>query len=65
MLALGVIVSMFSAITVTRTFLKALVGTTALQHLWLFGSDVAAAREAAAADRFPRVTGGSVGGSET
>ena len=46
-LALGVIVSMFSAITVTRTFLKALVGTTALQHLWLFGSDVAEAREAA------------------
>ena len=48
-LALGVLVSMFSAITVTRTFLHALVGTTVMRHLWLFGSDVAAARGAAPA----------------
>jgi preprotein translocase subunit SecD len=43
-LALGVFVSLFSAIVVTRTFLKALVGTTAMQHLWLFGTDVVTAR---------------------
>ncbi len=46
-LALGVLVSMFSAITVTRTFLRVLVGTTAMRHLWLFGSDVEAARRPA------------------
>ena len=43
-LALGVLVSMFSAILVTRTFLRALVGTPVMQHLWLFGADVAEAR---------------------
>lgn len=43
-LALGVLVSMFSAITVTRTFLHALVGTPVMRHLWLFGSDVENAR---------------------
>ncbi len=43
-LALGVAVSMFSAIIVTRTFLKALVGTAVMRHLWLFGSDVVTAR---------------------
>jgi preprotein translocase subunit SecD len=43
-LALGVLVSMFSAITVTRTFLHALVGTPVMRHLWLFGSDVEEAR---------------------
>jgi preprotein translocase subunit SecD len=48
-LALGVLVSMFSAIIVTRTFLRALVGTTVMRHLWLFGSDVAEARQTAAA----------------
>jgi preprotein translocase subunit SecD len=45
-LALGVLVSMFSAITVTRTFLMALVGTPVMRHLWLFGHDVEAARQA-------------------
>ncbi|MPZ49913.1 MAG: protein translocase subunit SecD [Dehalococcoidia bacterium] len=45
-LALGVLVSMFSAITVTRTFLHMLVGTPVMRHLWLFGSDVAEARQA-------------------
>jgi preprotein translocase subunit SecD len=43
-LALGVFVSMFSAITVTRTFLHALIGTPVMRHLWLFGSDVEEAR---------------------
>jgi preprotein translocase subunit SecD len=48
-LALGVLVSMFSAITVTRTFLHVLIGTPVMRHLWLFGSDVAEARQAAGA----------------
>jgi preprotein translocase subunit SecD len=43
-LALGVLVSMFSAIFVTRTFLRALIGTNVMQHLWLFGHDVEEAR---------------------
>ena len=46
-LALGVLVSMFSAITVTRTFLHVLVGSPVMRHLWLFGSDVEQARGAA------------------
>jgi preprotein translocase subunit SecD len=45
-LALGVVVSMFSAITVTRTFLQVLIGTPVMRHLWLFGSDVEEARRA-------------------
>jgi preprotein translocase subunit SecD len=48
-LGLGVVVSMFSAIIVTRTFLHALIGTTVMQHLWLFGSDVQGARQPAPA----------------
>jgi preprotein translocase subunit SecD len=52
-LALGVLVSMFSAITVTRTFLHALVGSSVMRHLWLFGADVEEARNAATT---PRVT---------
>jgi preprotein translocase subunit SecD len=47
-LALGVAVSMFSAITVTRTFLHVLIGTPVMRHLWLFGSDVVEARQALA-----------------
>jgi preprotein translocase subunit SecD len=43
-LILGVLVSMFSAIVVTRTFLRLLVGTTVMQHLSLFGADVVEAR---------------------
>ena len=45
-LALGVLVSMFSAIIVTRTFLHTLVGTSVMRHLWLFGDDVEEARHA-------------------
>ena len=58
-LALGVLVSMFSAITVTRTFLHVLIGTSVMRHLWLFGSDVVDARETALAGTFPRVSGGT------
>jgi preprotein translocase subunit SecD len=43
-LALGVGVSMFSAIFVTRTFLRTLIGTNVMQHTWLFGHDVQEAR---------------------
>jgi preprotein translocase subunit SecD len=43
-LALGVLVSMFTAITVSRTLLHGLVGSSAMRHLWLFGSDVEEAR---------------------
>jgi preprotein translocase subunit SecD len=43
-LALGVAVSMFSAILVTRTLLQTLIGTNVMQHLWLFGHDVEEAR---------------------
>jgi preprotein translocase subunit SecD len=50
-LALGVIVSMFSAITVTRTFLHALLGFPVMQHLWLFGSDVEEARQSSSSGR--------------
>ena len=37
-LFIGVIVSLFSAIFVTRTFLRTLVGTGVSRHLWLFGT---------------------------
>lgn len=36
-LSIGIIVSMFTAITVTRTFLKLFVGNNILTHPWLFG----------------------------
>jgi len=36
-LALGVLVSMFTAITVTRTFLRLLVGHKIFTHHWLYG----------------------------
>jgi SecD/SecF fusion protein len=39
-LAIGVVISMFSAIIVTRTLLRALVGTGLTRHTWLFGHDV-------------------------
>jgi preprotein translocase subunit SecD len=52
-LALGVLVSMFSAITVTRTFLHALIGFPVMQHLWLFGSDVEEARHTVTGGRTP------------
>ncbi len=38
-LALGVAVSMFSAITVTRTFLKMVVGTRLARNHWLWNAD--------------------------
>ncbi|MCH7809922.1 MAG: protein translocase subunit SecD [Chloroflexi bacterium] len=39
-LGIGVIVSMFSAIIVTRTLLRSLVGFGLERHLWLFGGDL-------------------------
>jgi protein-export membrane protein SecD len=36
-LAIGILVSMFSAITVTRTFLRFIIGPSLERHLWLFG----------------------------
>ncbi|MER3404547.1 MAG: protein translocase subunit SecD, partial [Chloroflexota bacterium] len=38
-LIIGVLVSMFTAIVVTRTFLRLLVGTPLAQRRWLFGVD--------------------------
>ncbi len=43
-LGIGVAVSMFSAITVTRTFLRLLVGTPLARQLSWFGADVVEAR---------------------
>ena len=36
-LAIGIIISLFTAITVTRTFLKMFIGHNILAHPWLFG----------------------------
>ncbi len=38
-LAIGVLISMFSAITVTRTFLKMIVGTPLARNHWLFNAE--------------------------
>jgi preprotein translocase subunit SecD len=38
-LALGVFISMFSAITITRTFLKMIVGTPLARNHWLFNAE--------------------------
>ncbi len=43
-LAVGVIISMFSAITVTRTFLRLTIGTPLTRRLALWGPDLAEAR---------------------
>lgn len=60
-LGLGVVVSMFTAITVTRTFLLALIGLPVMQHLWLFGSDVQEARRTTAGGRAPEAAQESPG----
>ncbi|MDO8614785.1 MAG: protein translocase subunit SecD [Dehalococcoidia bacterium] len=39
-LFVGVLISMFSAIIVTRTFLRLLVGTPVARNLWLFAPDL-------------------------
>ena len=36
-LGIGILISMFTAITVTRTFLKVFIGNNILTHPWLFG----------------------------
>ena len=38
-LAIGVLISMFSAITITRTFLKMIVGTRIARNPWLFNAE--------------------------
>ncbi|HEU4758651.1 MAG TPA: protein translocase subunit SecD [Dehalococcoidia bacterium] len=38
-LAIGVLLSLFSAITVTRTFLRLMVGAPFTRNLWLFGAE--------------------------
>jgi preprotein translocase subunit SecD len=58
-LALGVLVSMFSAIFVTRTFLRALIGTNVMQHTWLFGHDVEEARGPRALEPASGAAGGA------
>ncbi len=37
-LAIGVVVSLFSAILVTRTYLRLIIGTRSARNLWLFGA---------------------------
>lgn len=36
-LAIGILISMFTAITVTRTFLRLFLGSDMLRHPWLYG----------------------------
>jgi len=60
-LALGVGVSMFSAIVVTRTLLKIMVGTSVMRHLWLFGHDVELARGAMTTQPARSTTSGAGG----
>jgi preprotein translocase subunit SecD len=36
-LGIGILISMFTAITITRTFLKVFIGNRVLSHPWLFG----------------------------
>ncbi len=36
-LGIGILISMFTAITITRTFLKIFIGNRVLSHPWLFG----------------------------
>lgn len=36
-LAVGIVISMFTAITITRTFVKLFIGNKVLSHPWLFG----------------------------
>ena len=38
-LGIGVLVSMFTALTATRTFLRLLVGTPLARNMWLFGAE--------------------------
>jgi len=49
-LFLGVVISLFTAITVTRTFLRLMVNTGAARHRWWFGVEPDQVPAAAAAD---------------
>ncbi len=50
-LAIGVVISMFSAITITRTFLKMVVGSPLAKNHWLFNAEEVHRRPAAPARR--------------
>lgn len=50
-LGIGILISMFTAITVTRTFLKAFVGSNIATHPWLFGVSKTKHKEAEAASQ--------------
>ena len=50
-LGIGVVISMFSAITVTRTLLRALVGIGLERRLWLFSGDLQAVDRVARGQR--------------
>src|SRR3990172_6437943 len=52
-LGIGVLVSMFSAIVVTRTLLRLLVGAPVTRNSWLFGAELPAAGRPAAGARGP------------
>jgi preprotein translocase subunit SecD len=58
-LAIGVLISMFSAITVTRTFLKMMVGTPLAKNHWLWNAEERKSARAAAARAAETSGGGS------
>jgi preprotein translocase subunit SecD len=59
-LAIGVLVSLFSAITVTRTFMYFIIGVKPLaRRLWLFVPDLPDDVQRHAARRVPAIAGGS------
>jgi len=57
-LAIGVFISMFSAITVTRTFLKVLVGTPMARWHWAFNAEETKRSEASLRQRTAGTGGG-------
>ena len=66
-LFVGVVVSMFTALTVTRTFLRLLVGTPAARNMWLLGARpeevrIGPAAAGAVPDGTPRARRGTVRG---
>ena len=58
-LAIGVLISMFSAITVTRTFLKMIVGTPLAKNHWLWNAEERKSSRAAATRAAETSGGGS------
>ena len=61
-LAIGVLVSMFSAIIITRTFMQVVIGIKPFaRRLWLFVADLPEELSASGRRRVPAVAGGSTG----